>query len=73
MSSLGSPAVFPPRSASTPADLVTAEAELDRLTAVHAAYADQPNITTAWQGCIDQTADSVTRQRAIVERLRAAV
>lgn len=73
MSEFGSSGVLPVRYAATPAGLVAAEAELDRLTAVTAAYADQPTITAVWQGCIDETADAVTRQRAIVERLRATI
>lgn len=72
MSEFGSSGVQPVRYAATPAGLAAAEAELDRLTAV-TAYADQPTITAVWQGCIDETADAVTRQRAIVERLRATI
>jgi hypothetical protein len=73
MSESGSSGMLPARYAVTPACLIEAEAELDRLTAVHAAYADQPNITSVWKVCPDETADAVTRQRAIVERLRAAI
>lgn len=65
--------LFPPRYASSPAGLVAAETELDRLMVVHEGYAGQPNITKIWQGYVDKTADAVTAQREIVEHLRAAI
>ena len=53
--------------------LVLAEHEFDRLTAVHAAYASQPNITAIWQGYIDKKARDVADQRLVVDRMRAVV
>jgi hypothetical protein len=50
--------------------LVLAEQELARLTALHAAYASQPNITVLWQGYVDQKAEVVATHRLVVERLR---
>ena len=73
MSRLGSSVVFPPRYASTPAGLVAAQGHLDQLTEVHAAYAGQPNVSTIWQGYIDDRAHAVATQQAIVESLRRAV
>ena len=53
--------------------LVLAEQELDRLTALHAAYASQPNITAIWQGYVDEKARSVATHSLVVDRLRAVV
>lgn len=73
MNESGSSGMLPARYAATLACLIEAEAELDRLTAVHAAYADQPNITSVSKLSTDERADAVTRQRAFVERLRAPI
>jgi hypothetical protein len=64
--------VFEPRYPATLAGLLAAEAELVRLTALHLAYATQPNVTPVWQGYIDQRSGAVERQRLIVERLTRA-
>jgi hypothetical protein len=51
---------------------VAAETELVRLTALHAAYADQPNVTPIWQGYIDQKQHAVERQRLTVDSVTQA-
>jgi len=62
--------VFAPRYERTAAGLDAANRELARLAATHAAYANQPDITTIWQGYVDKQADAVDMQRAIVKSLR---
>lgn len=63
---------FPLRYPATLAGLVAAEAELVRLTALHVAYAEQPDVTPIWQGYIDQKQRAVERQRLTVETLTQA-
>ena len=63
---------FPLHYPATLAGLVAAEAELVCLTALHAAYAEQPDVTPIWQGYIDQKQRAVERQRLTVETLRQA-
>ena len=53
--------------------LVLAEHELDRLITLHAAYASQPNITSIWQGYIDEKARGVAKHSLVVDQLRAVV
>ena len=65
--------VFPPRYAHTAEGLGAAEHELARLSATQTAYANQPNITTIWQGYIDKHAEEVTEQQTIVDQLRDAI
>ena len=72
MSRFGSP-LFAPRYDGTEQGLVSAEQELARLSVLRDAYAAQPDITPIWQGYIDQKADDVARQQAVVDRLRARV
>jgi hypothetical protein len=67
------PGLFPVVYEQSSGGLVLAEQELARLVERHAAHASQPNITAIWQGYIDQKADSVAKQTAVVERLRAVV
>jgi hypothetical protein len=63
---------FPLHYPATLAGLVAAEAELVRLTALQAAYAEQPDVTPIWQGYIDQKQRAVERQRLTVETLTQA-
>ena len=65
--------VFPPRYARTAEGLHAAEQKLARLTDTHAAYANQPDTSTIWQGYIDKQADAVDAQRPIVQALRDAI
>ena len=72
MSRFSSLTAFAPRCPATVAGLLAAEAELVRLTALHAAYAGQPNVTRIWQGYIDQKREAVECQRLTVEALTRA-
>jgi len=55
------------------AGLAAANDELTRLIALYTAYRSQPDITPLWQGYIDQRAAAVSKQRAVVSRLEAAI
>jgi hypothetical protein len=64
---------FPVPYAVSAAGLAAANEELTRLMALYTAYKSQPDITPLWQGYIDQRAAAVSKQRAAISGLEAAI